>query len=84
MCIRRPLALGSWITSVLFALEAAQAVQYFLSTARRRDSAFIKLGVALNLLADLAGTAACCATAYLYAITYWVRSFLPPSERIST
>ncbi|KAJ7494376.1 hypothetical protein B0H11DRAFT_2277125 [Mycena galericulata] len=66
-----PPTIGSWATSVLLTIEILQVVQYFRSEARLRDSTFIKLGVSVNLLADLVGTAACCATTYLYTITYW-------------
>jgi hypothetical protein len=59
---------------VLFTLEVVQATQYFRSSARPRDSVFLKLAVSANLLADLVGTAACCATSYLYTTTYWVRT----------
>ncbi|KAJ7144982.1 hypothetical protein C8R43DRAFT_1130397 [Mycena crocata] len=43
----------------------------------RRDRVWIKLGVAVNLLADLAGTAACCAVAHLYLVTYWGKTEAP-------
>ncbi|KAJ7765760.1 hypothetical protein B0H16DRAFT_1524294 [Mycena metata] len=66
-----PLSIGSWVNLVLFTLEVVQATQYFRSSARPRDSLFVKLGVGVNLLADLVGTTACCATSYLYGITYW-------------
>ncbi|KAJ7700811.1 hypothetical protein B0H17DRAFT_1046713 [Mycena rosella] len=65
------LAVGSWVNMVLFTLECMQAVQYFRSQTRRTDSAFTKLGVSVNLGADVAGTAACCATTYLYLVTDW-------------
>jgi hypothetical protein len=60
---------------MLFTLEIVQAAQYVRSTARRHDNATIKLGVAVNLVADLAGTMACCATAHLYLVTHWVCNF---------
>ncbi|KAJ7042008.1 hypothetical protein C8F04DRAFT_1078010 [Mycena alexandri] len=66
-----PLSVGSWVNLVLFTLEFVQATQYFRSSARPRDSLFIKLGVGLNLLANLVGTMACCATTHLYTVTYW-------------
>ncbi|KAJ7184535.1 hypothetical protein C8R46DRAFT_1064348 [Mycena filopes] len=66
-----PLAIGGWLNLVLFTVEVVQATQYFRSAARPRDSVFIKLGVGLNLLADFVGTLACCATTYLYTLTYW-------------
>ncbi|KAJ7348881.1 hypothetical protein DFH08DRAFT_959083 [Mycena albidolilacea] len=66
-----PLSIGSSLNLVLFTLEVVQATQYFRSSARSRDSVFLKLAVSANLLADLVGTAACCATNYLYTTTYW-------------
>ncbi|KAJ7611729.1 hypothetical protein FB45DRAFT_1037371 [Roridomyces roridus] len=69
--LRRPVAIGTWVASILFTVELIAVIQYFRSDARRRDSFFIKLGVLTNLFADLVGIAACCATAYLYSILYW-------------
>ncbi|KAJ7778773.1 hypothetical protein DFH07DRAFT_765982 [Mycena maculata] len=66
-----PLAIGSWVTVVLFGIEGLQAARYFRSKARRRDGAFVKLGVSFNLLADAVGTMACCAATYLYTVIYW-------------
>ncbi|KAF8191622.1 hypothetical protein K438DRAFT_898339 [Mycena galopus ATCC 62051] len=66
-----PFPIGSWANLVLFTVEVVQAIHYFRSNARPRDSVFLKLAVITNLLADLAGTAACCATTYLYTTTYW-------------
>jgi hypothetical protein len=78
MHILRPLSIGSSLNVALFTLEILQAINYFRSIARPRDSLFIKLVVTVNLFADLVGTAACCATTYLYTVAYWVR----PTQRL--
>ncbi|KAJ6606155.1 hypothetical protein DFH09DRAFT_1299433 [Mycena vulgaris] len=66
-----PLSIGSSLNLVFFTIEVLQAAIYFRGAARRHDGAFIKLGVAVNLVADLAGTVVCCATTYLYLTIYW-------------
>ncbi|KAJ7932698.1 hypothetical protein B0H13DRAFT_1954299 [Mycena leptocephala] len=66
-----PLSIGSSLNVAFFTLEILQAINYFRSIARPRDSLFIKLVVTVNLFADLVGTAACCATTYLYTVAYW-------------
>ncbi|KAJ6500747.1 hypothetical protein C8R45DRAFT_80034 [Mycena sanguinolenta] len=66
-----PFPIGSWANLVFFTVQVVQTIHYFRSNARPRDSVFIKLAVITNLLADLVGTAACCATTFLYTSTYW-------------
>ncbi|KAJ7215304.1 hypothetical protein B0H12DRAFT_1241993 [Mycena haematopus] len=47
-----PFPIGSWANLVFFTLEVVQALRYFRSNARPRDSVFIKLAVTTNLVAD--------------------------------
>ncbi|KAJ7084846.1 hypothetical protein B0H15DRAFT_383213 [Mycena belliarum] len=63
-----PVAIGSWVNLVLFTLEAVQVLQYFSSRARRHDSGLIALGVSQNFAADIVGTLACCAMAYMHLV----------------
>ncbi|KAF7323285.1 hypothetical protein HMN09_00109300 [Mycena chlorophos] len=70
-----PLVIGTWTTVLLFALEVGLLVQYFSSQKRLpkaySDTILLKLGVLINALADLGGTAACCAAVYMYTIEDW-------------
>ncbi|KAJ7063620.1 hypothetical protein C8F01DRAFT_1251143 [Mycena amicta] len=66
-----PLTIGTWITVVLLTTEVFLLSKYFHSKARKSDRFVLKLGLLVNLLADLTGTAACCAATYLYTVSYW-------------